>query len=112
MVQKENCDFSARSTPWENPLIAILLQVQLQAFKLNAPTIRDVTKRELAKIGLAGLRTNRREFGTNDLNRVIPIGELVFKNFHRVAILGHVPPKTTCNLVSNKQNCHFAQNGV
>ena len=85
----------------ERSVIPVLLQVQLQRFQLEAVGIRNVSDRQRAKIGLAGLGANRSEFRANGFDGVVPLRERVIKGFQHLAeISGHLHgfPWRTVNL--------------
>ena len=69
----------------EDPFVAERLQVQFEAFELDADAIGHVAEREGAEIGLAGLGTDRRELRADDLDRVVPIGKQSRERLEQVA---------------------------
>src|SRR4051812_19480113 len=67
----------------EDPPVAIVEQVELQALELDASRRRDVGDHDGPEVGLAGLGTDRRELRAGDLDLVLAVGELVREGFQR-----------------------------
>src|SRR5690242_21698546 len=71
----------------EDPAIAKLEEVELQALQLQASRVGDILDDDRAEIGLAGLRADGRELRVGDLDLVVAARELVGEGFHQG---GHV----------------------
>lgn len=63
----------------EDAFVAEFLEIEFEAFELNAQTIGDVAEDECAEIGLTGFGADRSELGAFDLDGVIPLREGVFE---------------------------------
>ena len=69
----------------KNALVAELLQIELQAFQLDALAAGTIGERQRAEIGLARLGADRRELGADDLDRIVAVGKLIVKGFQSLA---------------------------
>ncbi len=65
----------------EDPFVAKLLQIQLEALQFDAQLGWHVVKDQRPEIGLARFGADRREFGTSDLNLVGAVGKTILENF-------------------------------
>lgn len=68
----------------ERTVIAVLLQVHLQRFQLEALHISDVSNRDGPVVGLPGLWANRGELGADRLNDVIAARVWVVESFQQI----------------------------
>jgi hypothetical protein len=57
----------------KNTLVAKPLQIKLETLELNTLLVRDISKGESSEIWLTRFRTDRREFRTNDLDKILAV---------------------------------------
>lgn len=65
----------------EGTLLAIGPNVKLKRFELEAALVGHVLNVQGSKVRLSGLRTETREFGNPDANRIIPLRRRIVEDF-------------------------------
>ena len=74
-----------------NPLVAILLKIELEALQLDALRRRNVGESEGAEVRLARLRAHGRKLRTDDLDGIVPAGIRIVERLQDVAeLVGHL----------------------
>src|SRR5687768_12634142 len=77
----------------EDPLVAVRLQVELEAAQLDAAEVRRVADDDRPEIRLPGHRADARELRCGEFDLVVAFGELVFERIDRSigfeCVLGH-----------------------
>ena len=73
----------------EDSLVAVTLQVVLQALELDALFVGRIRDRDSAEVGLASFGADRGELRGLDFDLVIAVGELILEGFKEVARIGH-----------------------
>ena len=70
---EEVIENSVRDVFVENPLVSELLQVEFEAFELDAFSIRNVPENERTEVRLAGFGTDRSELGAEDFDGILSV---------------------------------------
>lgn len=68
----------------KNALVAVRLEVEFQALKLDAQLVGDELERQRPVVGLTRLRAERRELGADVRDDIIPFRARVVKEFENI----------------------------
>ena len=87
----------------ENPLVAELLEIELEALQLHALPAGNVGESQGAEVRLARLRAHRGELRADDLDGIIPAGVLIVEGLQDVAetrrsLAGSFPGSDYCGM--------------
>lgn len=82
---EEVIENSVRHVFVKNPLVAKLLQVELETFKLDTFFIWNVPENERSEVRLAGFRADRSELGAKDFDGILSVCVRVIEAFELVS---------------------------
>ena len=72
---------SVRNLFVKDALVPKLLQIQLQAFQLDAEPVWNILEGERAEVRLSRFRADRRKLGADNFDQIVPMGKDIFKCF-------------------------------